>query len=410
MRNSKLWKAFRPGFAATALIALASHSSVAQSGLDMRVDRRLRGVQSSTGPQIRPSLPALSGRPGSSGPLQGIQFFDQRALGFGTDVGTLASRRMDPRFYGAQPLGFSPQLQYQGATNGPQMPRVVRPKGPVLESGRASAARAREEFYTSRAPQQLQGSKSVYYPGAQSPASQPPPPDSAQAAYTYPGWAGAYFPDSCAWYGFYSPQYVQGVTIISPYISYFGACPPYIAGVAYYTPPAYTYIPEPAYSDGNFAGWHETQDAASPVPQASPAPSYGVGDTAAPVQSGDPALTSAVDDIAAAWTSRNIDLLQRHLPESARIAVVLNGKYQYSLNPGDYADLTRDTFRTTHTVRFSLDTVTRKGAAIYSVSGRHVYTNARGEEHTVYVSYVLEKKVGVYVITQVSSAPEKQAR
>ena len=41
------------------------------------------------------------------------------------------------------------------------------------------------------------------------------------------------------------------------------------------------------------------------------------------------------------------------------------------------------------------------------MTGRHIYKDKKGEEKTVFVSYVLENISGEYVITQIGTAPQK---
>ena len=118
-------------------------------------------------------------------------------------------------------------------------------------------------------------------------------------------------------------------------------------------------------------------------------------------------MNRAVENITEAWTSQDIQLIARHTRKDQTIAVYLKGKYQYSIDTGDYLDMTRDAFRANKTLRFKLDRVEKKQRDVYVVTGRHTYKNRDSDEKVVLVNYVLEKIDDEYVITQVGSAPEK---
>jgi hypothetical protein len=219
-------------------------------------------------------------------------------------------------------------------------------------------------------------------------------------AFYYPQWGGYYFPGNWAFYPYYYPSYIGGVTVISPYGIYYGVCPPYIGlNNVSLAPPQYIYVPVPVYTpDGDYQG--RQKDGLDEYYL-----NKNQADRNRPSQ--DEALETAVSDIQKAWRNRDVDALSKHLPKGGKIAVTLRGKYQYSLEPDDYLDLTRDAFRTTKTVRFTLETPQFKENGVYTVTGRHVYEDKDGDQHTVYISYVLEKTDDEYVITQVGTAPDR---
>lgn len=279
--------------------------------------------------------------------------------------------------------------------------------------------------------------------------------------HAFYGWSFSFFLDGWAFYPYYYPTFVVGVSYPSLYGCYYGVLPPYIAADnVYLTPPQVIYVPYPVYTDaGSYQGWRD--DGYSKVPTAVPDKDtpkkdedngYRItestkqtdGDMAAagadepdseasaesaakpdkavsaesakksdkslvadPAKKTDKDLDAAIRDISTAWHTGNTDLLSQYIRPDARIAVYLRGIYQYSMDAGDYMDMTRDAFSTMTTVRFELNDVLLKAPGVYSVSGRHVYRNNDGSRRTVYVSFVLEKKAGRFVITQVGTAPDK---
>jgi hypothetical protein len=230
------------------------------------------------------------------------------------------------------------------------------------------------------------------------------------------GW-GIYFPFGAAYYPYYYPDYTYGLTVPSMYY-YYGTFPPYIgANYVMSQPPQYGYVPTPDYTpDGQYSGdqpddldnyylnRNQGQDAVPSRQQDNSQGSYKVGESTV---TKDAVLDNAVADIDAAWKTGDIQMLAKHIRRDARVAVYLRGKYQYSLDAGDYLDMTRDAFRATRTVSFTLDKVQRKEKGVYTVSGRHTYMDQKDKNHTVLVNYVLEKGDDEYYITQVGTSPEK---
>ncbi len=242
----------------------------------------------------------------------------------------------------------------------------------------------------------------------------------------YYGWGATIFPGGNAFYPYYSPFYADGQTVVSPYGYYFGAFPPYIAsGNVFIQPPAIEYVPYPVYApEGRYNGYRRddvddfylNRDPASAENRRKPeaqTPDYRIGEPAPKPEKQveasektDKALANALSDIKKAWAERDIQLLAKHIRRDARVAVYLRGKYQYSLDTTDYLDMTRDAFRSTQTMKFTLDKPQRKERGVYAITGSHTYKLKNGEERTVHVSYALEKMDGDYIITQVGTAPD----
>lgn len=226
---------------------------------------------------------------------------------------------------------------------------------------------------------------------------------------------GGFFAGGLAFYPFYSPYFAAGYTVLSPYAFYDGVFPPYINfGGVYIAPPSYMYVPYPVYQDGSYNGYRGDDVDGYYLNQnqnSGDGSQYRVGEnrqaTPKPVPPKDAALDSTLNDIKEAWKTGKIDSLAKHVRRDAKVAVYLRGKYQYSLDAGDYLDMTRDALSATKTVRFELDNAQRKQKGVYTLTGRHVYQDKDAKEHTVYISYVLEQADNDYVITQVGSAPDK---
>ncbi len=234
--------------------------------------------------------------------------------------------------------------------------------------------------------------------------------------HIYYNWGNVYFPDSWGYYPNYYPGFVSGVTVLSPYAYYYGAFPPFISmDDVSYQPPQYIYVPVPVYDpNGSYQGWKSddvdnyylNSDKARNQATDQNGQNYRIGEGGQKAKS--PAQ-AAVDDIQKAWQTGDIEPLAKHIRRDSRIAVYLRGKYQYSLDAGDYLDMTRDAFRSMHTEHFDLDQLHLKQNGIYTVTGRHVYKNDVGQDRTVFISFVLEKTDAdnEYVITQVGTSPDQ---
>ena len=111
-------------------------------------------------------------------------------------------------------------------------------------------------------------------------------------------------------------------------------------------------------------------------------------------------LNTTSSNLSKVWSTSKIAYLSRHIDSNAKIAVYLNGKYQYSIKGSEYINLTKRALRKNSTTTFILDTMQRLGANQYLVTGRHAFRDAQGIEQAVRVSYVLEDQRGRLVVTQ----------
>ena len=251
--------------------------------------------------------------------------------------------------------------------------------------------------------------------------------------YYYGDYYGfGYFPGSLAYSSLYAPYFANDFTFLSPYAFYSSALPPYIMqGGTLTSPPPYAYVPYPVYQNGIYQGTQdqENSDVDNYYLNQNRDKSQKTGKAAdSAANNGESGKNAALDrtvgDLQNAWTRGKLDLLAKHVQRDIRISVFLRGKYQYSLESGDYLDMTRDALAATKTVRFELDKIQRQSNdmynTIYTVTGRHIYrdknvTSVPGDitapdpnaEHTVYVTYVLQKIGNDYIITQVGTAPDR---
>ncbi|MGC8667448.1 MAG: hypothetical protein ACP5VE_04945, partial [Chthonomonadales bacterium] len=205
-----------------------------------------------------------------------------------------------------------------------------------------------------------------------------------------------YFPYGYVYYPYYAPVFEVGV-VASPFYFYYGAFPAYIYRWHVYTyPPPVVYIEVPIYEGGRCRGWGDDD-----------LDDYYLNSRRYRYEVPDSDLQRAIDDIRDAFRTGDVNPLVSVTDPSVKIAIFLKGKYEYSIAVNDYLDMTRDALNAADTITFDLYRVHRRAEGVYVVSGKHVYRNRDGEVHTVYVSYVLERINGRWVITQIGTAPDR---
>ena len=235
-----------------------------------------------------------------------------------------------------------------------------------------------------------------------------------QGAATYYGpWSGSYFPGYSGYYPSYYPSSIYGLSVPTPYGGYYGGSPPYmdISGV-YIQTPYVDYIPVPVYINGGYQGNQsasrlQSGDSVShyyldQTNRKSSKSQYRIRETESDIPTD---VQQAVTDIENAWKNSNIQLLAQYVNKDAPIAVYLRGHYRYSLRPGDYLDLTRDAFRSSHTLMFKLNQTILKDKGIYLITGFHVFLDHKGVQRKVYVSYVLKQAGKQLYIIQLGADP-----
>ncbi len=119
------------------------------------------------------------------------------------------------------------------------------------------------------------------------------------------------------------------------------------------------------------------------------------------------ALSLAVRDITESWRTGDVEPLSKHLLRKTRLAIILNGNYQYSMDAGDFLSLTRTALSSASDLQFISDHLIRKSDKTFVLTGRHLFKDKSGEDRTVYFSYVLQLSGDIYLISQLSTAPDR---
>ena len=116
------------------------------------------------------------------------------------------------------------------------------------------------------------------------------------------------------------------------------------------------------------------------------------------------ALDEALSDVRSAWLSGRYDLIERHVMPNDKVAIFLDGRYDYSIDGEDYLHMTRDALQDLETVSFVWDNVRQRTDGTVTAFGTHRYFDASGNVKTVYVSYTLDKVGSEYYIVEIGSS------
>jgi len=115
-------------------------------------------------------------------------------------------------------------------------------------------------------------------------------------------------------------------------------------------------------------------------------------------------LDRALSDIRYAWLDDRPELIEKYLPAHQWMAVFLDGRYDYSLDPADYIRMTEDAIDEIRTIRFTWEEIRQHTNGDYTAFARHTYRDDYVRTQTVYVSYTLHRIGQEYVIVEVGSS------
>jgi|GEM_PF-1921731 len=117
-------------------------------------------------------------------------------------------------------------------------------------------------------------------------------------------------------------------------------------------------------------------------------------------------LDYTLSDIRNSWIDGRADLIENHVQDDQSIAVLLDGKYDYSIEAKDYIQMTTDAIDATKTISFTWETVRKRTDGDYTAFGKHTYKNSEGDTKIVYVSYTLSRATSTYYIAEVGSSDQ----
>lgn len=115
-----------------------------------------------------------------------------------------------------------------------------------------------------------------------------------------------------------------------------------------------------------------------------------------------PGLDDALADIRSAWISGRLDLLDDHVHDTLDIAILLDGRYDYSVTPNDYLAMTYDALGEMDTVSFVWDKVQQRRDGTITGFATHTYRSGYSTKR-VYATYTMQRISGRYYIVEVGS-------
>lgn len=175
--------------------------------------------------------------------------------------------------------------------------------------------------------------------------------------------------DSCWHFHHYVYDPYAYRACVSPWY-YYSCLPAYVSpSVAIFV--SFSYLPQPFYGesynwrryDHDFDGYYDSYDCRP--------------------------LDVAISEIQGIYLDRNYDDLDRLLRGSNRVAIYVDGNYQYSMSADNFANMIPDNVDAVHTVRYEIVHVGRRGDDAQVVT-KHVFQDAYGDEQTVYQTFRLD--------------------
>ena len=204
----------------------------------------------------------------------------------------------------------------------------------------------------------------------------------------------AYFPHHYYSYPHYALGRDVGRVVISPFSFYVGIFPPYIdRSAVIISAPSRVFIDVPIYTHGDYRPYGGARD------------DYYLNRADDNRWKDDPDLRRAVYDLEDSFRNEDIALLAPLTDPAVNISVFAKGRYQYSLAPNDYLDMTRDFLRSAHTTNFTAYRVHPKAPGIYQVLARHDYQDTNGQTRTVYLDMIVQRINDRWTLTQVDTSP-----
>ena len=113
----------------------------------------------------------------------------------------------------------------------------------------------------------------------------------------------------------------------------------------------------------------------------------------------------AIGDVRDAWLGGDIQPLASHLTDQLDIRVYFDGRYEYSTSTDDFYAMTLDTLATTQTVAMDFDDPIWISSREVFYTGRQVFDDPDGVEHTVYVSFRFRELGGEWYLVAVGTSP-----
>jgi hypothetical protein len=119
-------------------------------------------------------------------------------------------------------------------------------------------------------------------------------------------------------------------------------------------------------------------------------------------------LDRSLSDLQDAFLYRDYRALDRLIPNRGRVEIFIDDEYVYSLDSGDYYDITADLIYGSETTDFDIVGVRRiQGNRGYVATARHEFIDSWGERQSTYLTFTLQPSGGGYVITQAGTSRQR---
>ncbi|MBP5094316.1 MAG: hypothetical protein J6332_09750 [Abditibacteriota bacterium] len=111
--------------------------------------------------------------------------------------------------------------------------------------------------------------------------------------------------------------------------------------------------------------------------------------------------------IADGWNENNASDITRYVKKKDKIAVMLDGAYEYYVSGEDYIDMVYDAVDSIDTLNFTWYQLKKAKDGSYTGNATHEYYDEYGRVRKVYASYRIKKSGGDYKIIEVGSSEKR---
>jgi hypothetical protein len=117
-------------------------------------------------------------------------------------------------------------------------------------------------------------------------------------------------------------------------------------------------------------------------------------------------VEEAIEDVRDTFERFDRQALDRLVPRDGQVAIMRDGRYDYSIGSGDFYDLVNDLAGNAETRRYRIDEI-RTGRNSMRVSATHEYLDPWGNRQRVFHLYYLERERGGYVIREFGTSDRR---
>jgi hypothetical protein len=119
---------------------------------------------------------------------------------------------------------------------------------------------------------------------------------------------------------------------------------------------------------------------------------------------GTESLATALDDLRKAWLNGDFGRLSARFKPEGKVRIFPGGRYKYSVEARDFAEMLRDAMGRIDTLAFELSRPEGPEGVRAFVTGKHTFLDAEKMKTETHISYLLERNGGKWWIVEAGSS------